>query len=343
MVIKQPIGVAAAITPWNFPSSMLARKAGAALAAGCAMIIKPSSETPFSAIAFTYLAQQAGIPKELLSVVTGNSSQIGSHFMKNPLISKLSFTGSTAVGKILMAQSGHTVKKLSLELGGNAPFVVFNDANIDDAVAGLVTAKFRNCGQTCITPNRIYLQSSIAQEFTNKFKEEVEKLKIGDGKENDVSIGPLVSAKAANDVQKILEDAITKRATEVLKGGQIGDSSFFKPSILTNVNMNMLCVNEEIFGPIVPIIIFDNVQQGIDMANDVQYGLASYFYTNDLKKTFQVSEGLKSGMVGLNTPIISTAEAPFGGWKESGFGIEGSRYGIDEYMLKKYICISNVE
>lgn len=342
MVIKQPVGVTAAITPWNFPAGMLARKAGPALACGCAMVIKPASETPFSAIAMTYLAQVAGVPDGVLSVVTGKAGDIAQEIMTNSTVKKVSFTGSTEVGKILMNQSGATVKKLSLELGGNAPFIVFDDANVDDAVAGLVGGKVRNCGQTCVTPNRIYVQSGIYDTFVEKFCTAIENLPVGNGLAQDTAIGPLVSDKAATTVQDLLDDAITKGATVALAGGRVGDSNLFKPVVLTNVTSDMNCVTHEIFGPLAPIISFDTVDEAIAKANDTQFGLAGYFYTQDLNKLFAISEQLECGLVGLNTVAISTTEAPFGGWKESGIGVEGSKAGIDEYMVKKYICLGGV-
>ncbi|PIE46698.1 MAG: succinate-semialdehyde dehydrogenase (NADP(+)) [Gammaproteobacteria bacterium] len=339
VILKQPVGVCVAITPWNFPSAMITRKAAPALAAGCTMIIRPASETPFSALALAELALQAGIPEGVLQVVTGKSSEVGSVLTSDERIHKLSFTGSTEVGRILMQQCASTVKKLSLELGGNAPFIVFNDADIDKATTGLIASKYRNAGQTCVCANRVFIQSGIKDKFLEVFSKKVEALKIGNGLEDGTEVGPLINQDALDKVQVLLKDAIDKGAT-LVSGGELDSASnlSFKPTVITDITDDMDIYHEEIFGPIAPIFIFDDVDEVIAQANDTIYGLAAYFYTNDLSLSWKVSEELEYGMVAQNTGLLSTEVAPFGGVKQSGFGREGSKYGIEEYVTTKYWC-----
>lgn len=340
IVIKQPVGVTAAITPWNFPHSMISRKAGPALAAGCPMIVKPAMETPYSALAMAYLAQKAGVPDGIYSVVTGDPIAIGEEMTTNPLVKKISFTGSTRVGKILMKQCADTVKKMSLELGGNAPFIVFDDADIDAAVIGAMTSKYRNSGQTCVCANRLFVQAGIYEEFTKKLAEQVRAIKIGNGLEEGVMQGPLISQSAADNAEALVADAKSKGAT-VLCGGQRVEAgrNFFEPTILTDVNNDMRVADEEIFGPIAPIFKFETDEEGIALANRTEYGLAGYFYSRDIGRVWRVAEALEVGMVGVNTGMLTTELAPFGGVKESGLGREGSKYGIEEYVDTKYICL----
>lgn len=340
IVIKQPVGVTAAITPWNFPHSMISRKAGPALAAGCPMIVKPAMETPYSALAMAYLAQKAGIPDGIYSVVTGDPIAIGEEMTTNPLVKKISFTGSTRVGKILMKQCADTVKKMSLELGGNAPFIVFDDADIDAAVIGAMISKYRNSGQTCVCANRLFVQAGIYEEFTKKLAEQVRAIKIGNGLEEGVMQGPLISQSAADNAEALVADAKSKGAT-VLCGGQRVEAgrNFFEPTILTDVNNDMRVADEEIFGPIAPIFKFETDEEGIALANRTEYGLAGYFYSRDIGRVWRVAEALEVGMVGVNTGMLTTELAPFGGVKESGLGREGSKYGIEEYVDTKYICL----
>ena len=340
IVIKQPVGVTAAITPWNFPHSMISRKAGPALAAGCPMIVKPAMETPYSALAMAYLAQKAGVPDGIYSVVTGDPIAIGEEMTTNPLVKKISFTGSTRVGKILMKQCADTVKKMSLELGGNAPFIVFDDADIDAAVIGAMTSKYRNSGQTCVCANRLFVQAGIYEEFTKKLAEQVRAIKIGNGLEEGVMQGPLISQSAADNAEALVADAKSKGAT-VLCGGQRVEAgrNFFEPTILTDVNNDMRVADEEIFGPIAPIFKFETDEEGIALANCTEYGLAGYFYSRDIGRVWRVAEALEVGMVGVNTGMLTTELAPFGGVKESGLGREGSKYGIEEYVDTKYICL----
>lgn len=340
IVIKQPVGVTAAITPWNFPHSMISRKAGPALAAGCPMIVKPAMETPYSALAMAYLAQQAGIPDGIYSVVTGDPVAIGEEMTTNPMVKKISFTGSTRVGKILMKQCADTVKKMSMELGGNAPFIVFDDADIDAAVTGAMMSKYRNSGQTCVCANRLFVQAGVYEEFSQKLAEQVRAIKVGNGLESGVTQGPLISKAAADNTEALVEDAKNKGAT-VLCGGQRvdADKNFFNPTILTNVNNDMRIANEEIFAPIAPIFKFDTDEEAVALANRTEYGLAGYFYSRDIGRVWRIAEALEVGMVGVNTGMLTTELAPFGGVKESGMGREGSKYGIEEYVETKYICL----
>ncbi|MCS6231470.1 NADP-dependent succinate-semialdehyde dehydrogenase [Shewanella baltica] len=341
MVIKQPVGVTAAITPWNFPAAMITRKAAPALAAGCTMVVKPAHQTPFTALAMAELAKRAGIPAGVFSVLTGDAVQIGNEMCSNPIVRKLSFTGSTNIGIKLMAQCAPTLKKLSLELGGNAPFIVFNDANIDAAVEGAMIAKYRNAGQTCVCANRIYVQDGVYDEFALKLSTAVGKLKVGEGIKEGVTTGPLINAAAVEKVQSHLVDAIAKGAS-VLAGGKVHDlgGNFFEPTVLTNVDKSMLVAREETFGPLAPLFKFSDVDDVIKQANDTEFGLAAYFYGRDISLVWKVAEALEYGMVGVNTGLISTEVAPFGGMKSSGLGREGSKYGIEEYLEMKYICMS---
>lgn len=341
MVIKQPVGVTAAITPWNFPAAMITRKAAPALAAGCTMVVKPAPQTPFTALALAELAERAGIPAGVFSVVTGDAVAIGNEMCSNPIVRKLSFTGSTNVGIKLMEQCAPTLKKLSLELGGNAPFIVFNDANIDAAVEGAMIAKYRNAGQTCVCANRIYVQDGVYDEFALKLSAAVGKLKVGEGIKEGVTTGPLINAAAVEKVQSHLIDAIAKGAS-VIAGGKVHDlgGNFFEPTVLTNVDKSMRVAREETFGPLSPLFKFSDVDDVIKQANDTEFGLAAYFYGRDISLVWKVAEALEYGMVGVNTGLISTEVAPFGGMKSSGLGREGSKFGIEEYLEMKYICMS---
>ena len=344
IAIKQPVGTTAAITPWNFPTAMLTRKAGPALAAGCSIVVKPASQTPFSALAFAELAERAGVPKGLLSVLTGAASEIGAEMTRSPVVRKLSFTGSTEVGRTLMRQSADTVKKLSLELGGNAPFIVFDDADLDAAVEGAMVSKYRNTGQTCVCANRIYVQRGVLQAFTDKLVARVEALKVGNGVEAGVNQGPLIDAKAVAKIEEHIADARAKGAV-VLTGGKrhaLG-GLFFEPTVLAGATADMLVAHEETFGPLAPIFAFDTEAEVIERANDTEFGLAAYFYSRDIGRVMRVAEKLESGMVGVNTGLISTAEAPFGGIKQSGLGREGSKYGLDDFMEMKYICLGGID
>ena len=344
IVIKQPIGVTAAITPWNFPNAMITRKAGPALAAGCTMVLKPAEQTPYSALAMAELAHRAGIPKGVLNVVTGSASSapvIGRELCANPIVRKLSFTGSTEVGRILMRQSADTIKKLSLELGGNAPFLVFDDADLDAAADGLMACKFRNAGQTCVSANRIYVQAGVYDAFAEKFAERLGTLKVGRGTDAGVNLGPLIDEQGLAKVEAHLADAIAKGA-KVLVGGKrhaLG-GRFFEPTLLTGVPMTAMVSKEETFGPIAPLIKFNTEADGIALANDTEFGLAAYFFARDVGRVFRVGEALETGMVGINTGIFSNEVAPFGGVKQSGLGREGSKYGIEDYLEIKYLCIN---
>jgi succinate-semialdehyde dehydrogenase/glutarate-semialdehyde dehydrogenase len=341
LAIKQPVGTTAAITPWNFPTAMLTRKAGPALAAGCSMVVKPATQTPFSALAFAELANRAGLPKGLLSVITGSASKIGGEMTRNPLVRKLTFTGSTEVGRTLMRQSADTVKKLSLELGGNAPFIVFDDADLDAAVEGAMISKYRNTGQTCVCANRIYVQRGVLKAFSDKLVAKVKALKVGPGTEAGVTQGPLIDDKAVAKVEEHIADARAKGG-EVLTGGKrhkLG-GQFFEPTVISGATIDMLVAKEETFGPLAPIFAFDSEAEVIERANDTEFGLAAYFYSRDIGRVMRVAEQLESGMVGVNTGLISTEVAPFGGVKQSGLGREGSRHGIEEFMEMKYLCIS---
>lgn len=347
MTIRQPIGVAAAITPWNFPNAMITRKVAPALAAGCTVVIKPAEDTPLSALALAVLAEQAGFPPGVLNIVTTRQpAAVGNELTSNPLVRKLSFTGSTQIGKLLMAQSADTVKKLSLELGGDAPFIVFDDADIDEAVKGALASKYRNAGQTCVCANRFYAQAGIYEEFTQKLAAAASQMKVGNGAESGVEIGPLINDKAKEKVERLLTDAIQKGAT-VLTGGKTkklsATGAFFEPTVLTNVTPDMDISSEEIFGPIAPVTRFDTEAEVIRLANDTAFGLASYFYGRDYARIWRVAEALEYGMVGINTGMISTAVAPFGGIKQSGFGREGSKYGMDDFLVMKYLCWGGVE
>ena len=341
-VIKQPIGVAAGITPWNFPNAMIARKVAPALAAGCAFVIRPSELTPLSALAMGKLAQEAGIPDGLFSVVTcTDASAAGKEFCENETVRKLTFTGSTAVGRILLKQAADQVMKCSMELGGNAPFIVFDDADLDDAVAGAMASKYRNNGQTCVCANRIYVQSGVYDAFAEKLKVAVEGMKVGDGLEPNTQLGPLIGENAVAKVQDHLDDALSKGAT-VLTGGKPHDLGglFYEPTIVLNATKDMKVSTDETFGPFAPLFKFDDVDDVIAQANDTIFGLAAYFYANDLSRVTRVAEALEYGIVGVNTGIISTEVAPFGGVKQSGLGREGSRHGIEDYLEMKYICMS---
>ncbi|WP_350560867.1 NAD-dependent succinate-semialdehyde dehydrogenase [Psychrobacter sp. CAL346-MNA-CIBAN-0220] len=339
VILKQPVGVCAAITPWNFPAAMITRKAAPALAAGCTIIIKPATETPFSALALGALAEQAGIPPGVIQVVTGKSSVIGDILTGDARIQKLSFTGSTEVGRTLMAQCAPTIKKLSLELGGNAPFIVFDDADLEKAAEGLIASKYRNAGQTCVCANRVYVQDSIKDEFLDIFIKKVAELKVGNGMEEGVNVGPLINEKALQKVQALLKDALDKGAT-LITGGSTNNASplAYNPTVISDISDDMDIASEEIFGPIAPIFTFESEEEVIHAANDTIYGLAAYFYSGDFARAWRVTEGLEYGMVGHNTGMISTEVAPFGGVKQSGFGREGSKYGIEEYVVTKYWC-----
>lgn len=343
LVMKQPIGVVAAITPWNFPNAMITRKAGPAIAAGCAMVLKPAAQTPFSAIALAVLGERAGLPAGLFSVITGSSREIGAEMTFNPIVRKLTFTGSTEVGAELYRQSAPTIKKLGLELGGNAPFIVFDDADLDAAVEGALIAKFRNNGQTCVCANRLYVQDAVYDAFADKLATAVSKLRTGNGFDEGVTLGPLIDEGALKKVEDHVQDAVSKGAT-IVQGGkahQLG-GTFYEATVLTGVTQDMAVASEETFGPIAPLFRFENETDVIEKANDTEFGLASYFYAKDLSRVFRVAEALEYGMVGVNTGLISTAEAPFGGVKSSGLGREGSKYGIDDYLELKYICLGGI-
>jgi succinate-semialdehyde dehydrogenase / glutarate-semialdehyde dehydrogenase len=341
VVIKQPVGVCAAITPWNFPAAMITRKVGPALAAGCTMVSKPASATPFSALALAELAERAGVPKGVFSVVTGSAKAVGGEMTSNPLVRKLTFTGSTEIGKVLLEQCARTVKKTSMELGGNAPFIVFDDADLDAAADGAIASKYRNAGQTCVCANRILVQDKVYDAFAAKLAERVAKFKIGNGLEPGVTIGPLIDEAAVKKVEEHVSDAVAKGA-KVVTGGKRHSLGglFFEPTILANVNPSMKVTKEETFGPVAPLFRFKDEVEAIQMANDTEFGLAAYFYARDLARVWRVAEGIESGIVGINTGLISTAEAPFGGVKESGLGREGSKYGIEDYLEVKYLCMS---
>ena len=344
IVIKQPIGVTAAITPWNFPNAMIARKVAPALAAGCTMVIKPAEQTPLSALAMAELAHRAGIPRGVLNIITGDAASsiaIGNELCANPIVRKLSFTGSTEVGRILMRQCADTIKKLSLELGGNAPFIVFDDADLDAAAEGLMQSKYRNAGQTCVSANRVYVQAAVYDAFADKVKSKMATLKVGRGTETGVNIGPLIDEQGLAKVEAHLADAVAKGAT-VVSGGKrhaLG-GRFYEPTLLTNVPMTAKVSKEETFGPVAPLIKFNTEAEAIALANDSEFGLASYFFSRDVGRVFRVGEALESGMVGINTGIFSNEVAPFGGVKQSGLGREGSKYGIEDYLEIKYLCLN---
>jgi len=343
IVIKQPVGVVAAITPWNFPNAMITRKAGAALAAGCTIVVKPASATPYSALALAELAIEAGVPPGVFNVITGSAGVVGGELTASPLVRKLSFTGSTEVGKLLMAQCAGTVKKVSMELGGNAPFIVFDDADLDAAVLGVMASKFRNAGQTCVCANRIFVQDGIYDAFAEKLKVAVQAQKIGDGLADGVDLGPLIDSAAVDKVKEHIADAIAKGA-HVLTGGKAHalGGLFFEPTILLDVAADTKLMNEETFGPVAPLIRFHTDAEVIKAANDTPFGLAAYFYTSSYERSWLVAEALECGIVGVNEGIISTELAPFGGIKESGVGREGSKYGIDDYLEIKYICAGSL-
>ncbi|CAN5908075.1 NAD-dependent succinate-semialdehyde dehydrogenase [soil metagenome] len=343
VVIKQSIGVAATITPWNFPLAMITRKVGPALAAGSPVIVKPPSETPLTGLAISYLAEKAGFPPGVYNTVTTTeNSEVGKELCENSKIRKLSFTGSTAVGKILMEQCAPTLKKLSLELGGNAPFIVFDDADVESAVKGAIASKFRNSGQTCVCANRILVQKKIHDEFVEKLSRSVAALKVGNGLNKDVHVGPLISEKGLNKVTHHVEDAVAKGA-KVTLGGKPMEGLFFQPTVLVNATSEMVIAREEIFGPVAPVFKFTTEEEAVRMANDTEFGLAAYFYSKDVARCWRVAEGLDFGMVGINEGIISTEVAPFGGIKESGIGREGSKYGMDYYMEIKYMCFGGIK
>ena len=344
VVIKQPVGVVACITPWNFPNAMLTRKIAPALAAGCTVVCKPANATPLSAFAFVELAERAGVPAGVINIVAGRTSEIGAEMTANPSVRKLTFTGSTAVGKKLMADCAGTVKRTSMELGGNAPFIVFDDADLDAAVAGALICKFRNAGQTCVCANRILIQEGIYDEFTAKLMAAAAGMKIGNGADEGVTIGPLINEGAANDVLELIDDAVANGAS-VVAGGQRSElgSCFIEPTILTGVHDDMRVFREEIFGPVAPLFSFKTEEEAIQMANDTEVGLASYFYSRDVGRIWRVAEALEYGIVGINEGIISNEMAPFGGIKESGQGREGSKYGMDDYLEIKYLCMGGID
>ena len=344
LVMKEPVGVCAAITPWNFPTAMITRKAGPALAAGCTMIIKPASETPLSALAMGVLAIEAGIPAGVINIVVGKASKIAKTLTDSSVVRKLTFTGSTPIGKLLMKDCADTMKKVSLELGGNAPFVVFDDADIDEAVKGAMMSKYRNAGQTCVCANRIYVQAGVYDAFVEKFAAQVAAMKIGHGTESGVEQGPLINRAAVDKVDEHVQDAISKGG-KVVTGGkhhELGDN-FYHPTVIANATQDMLFAKEETFGPLAPVFKFETEDDVIAMANDTEYGLASYFYSRDIGRIFRVAEALETGLVGVNAGVIATEVAPFGGYKESGLGREGSKYGIDDYINTKYVCVAGLD
>ena len=343
IVIKEPVGVCAAITPWNFPSAMITRKAGPALAAGCTIVIKPAGSTPYSALALCELAERAGVPAGVMNVVTGASSQIGGELTSNEKVRKLTFTGSTNVGKVLMRQCADTVKKISLELGGNAPFMIFEDADIDAAVIGALQSKYRNSGQTCVCANRILVHDRVYDEFSEKLSGAVSKMKVGDGFGEGIELGPLIDMAAVEKVESHIMDAVGKGAMVAAGGSRHAlGGTFFQPTVLTNVKVNMVVANEETFGPLAPLFRFHSDEEAIQMANDTEFGLAAYLYSRDIGRVWRVSEAIEYGIVGINTGIISTESAPFGGMKESGIGREGSKYGLEEYVEIKYLCMAGI-
>ena len=344
VVLKQPVGVVAAITPWNFPNAMITRKCAPALAAGCPVVIKPASQTPFSALALAALAEEAGFPKGTINIITGKASEIGDELSGNPIVKKLSFTGSTEIGKLLLQKCATTVKKVSMELGGHAPFIVFDDADIDEAVIGAMQSKFRNTGQTCVCANRLYVQEKVHDEFCKKFVEAVSNLKVGEGLDEEVASGPMIDEHSLAKVEEHVEDAVQTGA-KVAIGGARHDlgKNFYQPTVLTDVSTKAKITFEETFGPVAPIYKFKDEKEVIELANNSPYGLASYFYSRDIGRIWRVSEGLEYGMVGVNTGITSKAEAPFGGIKESGLGREGSKYGMDDFLEIKYINMSGLD
>jgi succinate-semialdehyde dehydrogenase / glutarate-semialdehyde dehydrogenase len=344
VVVKEPIGVCAAITPWNFPAAMITRKCGPALAAGCTMVVKPATATPLSALALCELAERAGVPAGVLSCVTGSARAIGGEMTSNPIVRKVTFTGSTEIGKQLMVQCAATVKKTAMELGGNAPFIVFDDADLDSAVLGALASKYRNAGQTCVCANRLLVQAGVYDAFAEKLAVAVEGLRVGNGLTEEVEQGPLIDMAAVEKIEEHIADAVSKGA-KVAVGGERHEKggTFFKPTILTGVTPDMKVAREETFGPLAPLFKFETEEEAIQMANDTEFGLASYFYCRDIGRVWRVSEGLEYGIVGINTGIISTEVAPFGGVKESGLGREGSKYGLDDFMEVKYLCMGDVD
>jgi len=344
VVVKQPVGVVACITPWNFPNAMLTRKIAPALAAGCTVVCKPANETPLSALAFVELAERAGVPAGVINIVAGITKEIGAEITSNSIVRKLTFTGSTQVGKMLMEQCAGTVKRTSMELGGNAPFIVLDDADLDSAVAGAIICKFRNAGQTCVCANRILVQDGVYDAFAEKLMVAMADLRLGNGIEEGVNIGPLINETAANDVLKFVDDAVAKGASVETGGGRSDlGRCFVEPTVLTNVNDDMRVFREEIFGPVAPLFRFETEDEAIAIANDTEFGLACYFYARDLGRVWRVAEGLEYGIVGINEGIISNAAAPFGGVKESGQGREGSKYGLDDYLEIKYLCMGGID
>ncbi|MEZ5670743.1 MAG: NAD-dependent succinate-semialdehyde dehydrogenase [Alphaproteobacteria bacterium] len=343
LVLKEPVGVVAAITPWNFPIAMITRKCAPALAAGCTVVVKPASATPYCALALAALAERAGVPAGVINIVTGGSAEVGGELTGNPIVRKLSFTGSTAVGKVLLEQCAGTVKKVSMELGGNAPFIVFDDADLDAAVEGAIQSKFRNTGQTCVCANRILAQSGIYDAFVARLSEAVGKLKVGDGFEEGVTQGPLIDMAAVEKVEEHIADAVS-HGGRVLTGGSrhARGGSFFEPTVLADVTTAMKVTNEETFGPVAPVYRFQTEDEAVRMANDTEFGLAAYYFTRDIGRAWRVGEALEYGLVGCNAGVISTEIAPFGGYKESGLGREGSKYGIDEFVEIKYLCMGGV-
>ena len=344
VVIKQPVGVVACITPWNFPNAMMTRKIAPALAAGCTVVCKPANETPLSAFASAELAERAGVPAGVINILGGITREIGAEMTGNPIVRKLTFTGSTEVGKMLMEQCAGTVKRTSMELGGNAPFIVFDDADLDEAVKGAIICKFRNAGQTCVCANRILVQEGVYDEFAEKLQAAMGGLKLGDGTEEGVNVGPLINEGAANDVLEFVDDAVAKGASVVAGGGRSDlGKCYFEPTVLTQVNVDMRVFREEIFGPVAPLFKFSTEEEAIAMANDTEFGLASYFYSRDVGRIWRVGEALEYGIVGINEGIISNEMAPFGGVKESGQGREGSKYGLDDYLEIKYMCVGGID
>jgi succinate-semialdehyde dehydrogenase/glutarate-semialdehyde dehydrogenase len=341
LVVKEPIGVVGCITPWNFPVAMITRKVGPAIAAGCTTVVKPASQTPFSALALAALAERAGVPKGVLNVVTGSATEIGGELTSNPTVRKISFTGSTEVGKVLMAQCASTIKKVSLELGGNAPFIVFDDADLDAAVEGAIASKYRNTGQTCVCANRLLVQAPVYDEFARRLAAAVERLKTGSGLDAGVTQGPLIDMAAVEKVESHIRDAVSKGAS-ILAGGHREQGRFFEPTILTGVTPQMAVAREETFGPVAPLFRFDTESDAIALANATEFGLAAYFYGRDIGRVWRVAEALEYGIVGINTGIISTELAPFGGVKESGIGREGSKYGMDDFLEIKYLCVGGI-
>ncbi len=343
LVIKQPMGVCAAITPWNFPIAMITRKVGPALAAGCPVVVKPAGQTPLSALAIAELGQRAGLPAGVLNIITAaKSTEIGKVLCESEIVRHLSFTGSTEVGRILAAQCAPTIKKLSLELGGNAPFIVFDDADLDSAVDGALASKYRNAGQTCVCANRLYVQDSVYERFVEKLALKVKAIKVGNGFEAGITQGPMIDDNAIKKIERHVADALDKGA-KLLTGGKKIGNHFYEPTVLTEATSEMLCAREETFGPVAPVFRFKTEEEAIAMANATEFGLAAYFYSRDVGRIFRVGEGLESGMVGVNTGLISTAEVPFGGVKQSGLGREGSRYGIEDYVEIKYLCLGDIQ